>query len=177
MKTFAGELGTTSRRFTKFYVQPLWTANSEEQAFSLTVSAQGAGTYRVVHRVYAVDGASHTQGYREPFSQSPAAIRYDVGSLISMGRTGRLQVEVSLRSLTFPPQGRERKRKGDNKTRQEATAHAGTQRPPPTGRLRGAFRESTPRPGWACRTAHSSTLVAAMQTRGLVGQSRLQSHS
>ena len=85
-----GALGSTSRRFTKFYVQPLWTASSEEQAFSLTVSAQGAGTIRI-----AVDGASHTQGYREPFSQSPAAIGYDGGSLITMCRTGQLQVEVS----------------------------------------------------------------------------------
>ena len=150
-------MGSTLRRFTKFYVRPLWTANSEEQAFSLTVSAQGAGTNRIVHHVYVVAGASHTQGYREPFSQFPAAIGYDVGSLITMGRTGRLQVEVSLSRLTFPPQEHERKRKENNKTTQEATAHAGTQRPQPTGRLRGAFRESTPRPGWACRTAHSST--------------------
>ena len=77
-KALAGALGSTSRRFTQLYVQPLWTANSEEQAFSLTVSAQGAGTNRIVHHVYAVAGASHTQGYKEPFSQSPAAIRYDV---------------------------------------------------------------------------------------------------
>ena len=42
-------MGSTLRRFTQLYVQPLWTANSEEQAVSLTVSAQGAGTNRIVH--------------------------------------------------------------------------------------------------------------------------------
>ena len=47
-----------------------------------------------------------------------------------------------------PPKSAKRKRKEDTKRRQEATAHAGAQRPPPTGRLRGRVRESTPRPAW-----------------------------
>ena len=51
-------------------------------------------------------------------------------------------------SRRSPPKGAKRKRKEDTKRRQEATAHAGAQRPPPTGRLRGRVRESTPRPAW-----------------------------
>ena len=72
-------------------------------------------------------GASHTQGYREPFSQSPAAIGYDVGTLITMGRTGRLQVVLLLVQFRVPPPlRRERKRKRE-------TTKQGRKPPPARG--------------------------------------------
>ena len=46
-----------------------------------------------------------------------------------------------------PPKSAKRKRNQDTKRRQEATAHAGAQRPPPTGRPRVAFRGSIPQTG------------------------------
>ena len=175
-KIFAGFLPSSFRRFGQFYGQSRWTAHSGE-AFTHRVCPGDRNGPRQSHRTGGGQVVTHPRLQGTVFTV-PGGYMVCIGSLITMGRTGRLQVEVPLSRLTFPPpQDSERKRKENNKTRQEATAHAGTQRPPPTGRLRGAFRESSPRPGWASRTALSSTYVAAIQTRGLVGESRMQSNS
>ena len=69
---------STSRRFRHLYDQSLWTAHSGE-AFTHRVCPGDRYRPRNRHpKVDVVGRSSHTQGYREPFAQSPAAIGYDV---------------------------------------------------------------------------------------------------